>query len=621
MDGSPLQLRTEQRHPDRTRCPSRISSSPPSSTKSPTASRSRARTRFASAPIATPRAPSRNLQRDVKQMIERGETLAGYPASARTSPARSRRSRSTGSCDVLQRLRQEMPAAITELLEVPGLGPKRVKMLWHDLDVQTPEQVLRAARDGRIRDLHGFGEKTETQHRAGGRRPSVQGATHEARGRRAVRRGAGRVPEGERPALAGRRRRQLPAHARHGRRSRHPRCRTNGRAITERFVRYPDVAEVLAQGATRASVRLRGGLQVDLRVVPAASFGAALPLLHRLQGAQHRAAPPRPGARPQDQRVRRLPRREAHRRRHRGVGLRRRRPAVHPAGAARRPRRDRGRARGATAGAVEYARSQGRSARAHRTRPTAATRWRRWSPRPRRSGFEYLAITEHSRRQAMSHGLDPERLARQIARDRPPERAAARYPRAAAASRSTSSTTARLDLPDEVLARLDVVVAAVHSQFDLSRAQQTERILRALDHPHVTLLAHPTGRLIGEREPYDVDMLQIVRKAKARGDPSRGQRASGAPRPHRYALPHVQGRGRAGRDQFGRAQHAGVRHLRYGVGQARRGWLTRDDVLNTRSLSQLLPLLHRAEAKKRVAATGAGTRPVRSHAPHKPRPR
>ncbi|HYQ99603.1 MAG TPA: helix-hairpin-helix domain-containing protein, partial [Casimicrobiaceae bacterium] len=102
-----------------------------------------------------------DLQRDVTQITERGETLAGTPGIGADLAGKIGELATRGSCDVLEHLRREMPPAVTELLKVPGLGPKRVKTLWHDLDVQTPEQVLRAARDRRIRELHGFGEKVE----------------------------------------------------------------------------------------------------------------------------------------------------------------------------------------------------------------------------------------------------------------------------------------------------------------------------------------------------------------------------------------------------------------------------------------------------------------------------
>jgi DNA polymerase (family 10) len=206
--------------------------------------------------------------------------------------------------------------------------------------------------------------------------------------------------------------------------------------------------------------------------------------------------------------------------------------------------------------------------------------------------FEYLAITEHSRRQAMAHGLDPQRLLRQIAAIDRLNARLGRF-RVLRGIEVDILDDGRLDLPDDVLARLDVVVAAVHSQFHLSRARQTERILRALDHPQVTLLAHPTGRLIGEREPYDVDMLQIVRKAKARGvhlevnaHPERLDLTDTYCRmcKDEGVLIAIDSDAHSTRD---------LANLRYGVGQARRGWLAREDVLNTRPLTQLAALLRR----------------------------
>ena len=145
----------------------------------------------------------------------------------------------------------------------------------------------------------------------------------------------------------------------------------------------------------------------------------------------------------------------------------------------------------------------------------------------------------------------------------------------------------------DVLGRLDLVVGAVHSQFQLSRARQTRRILKAMDHPHFTLLAHPTGRLIEERDPYDVDMARIIRHAR-----ERGCYLELNAHPERLDLLDTQ-------CQMAREEGVLVSidsdahstldfaNLRYGVGQARRGWLEKKDVLNTRSLSRLLPLLQR----------------------------
>ena len=131
-------------------------------------------------------------------------------------------------------------------------------------------------------------------------------------------------------------------------------------------------------------------------------------------------------------------------------------------------------------------------------------------------GLEYLAITDHSRRLTVAHGLDPARLARHCDEiDR--LNAELKGITLLKGIEVGILEDGGLDLPDTVLARLDLVVGAVHSRFDLSRVKQTERILRAMDHPHFTILAHPSGRLIEKREPYDVDMLRIIRHAKQRG--------------------------------------------------------------------------------------------------------
>jgi DNA polymerase (family 10) len=213
---------------------------------------------------------------DLKHKLERDEYLTELPGIGGDLAAKIREIVETGTCGLLEELRRRMPAAITELLKVPGLGPKRVALLWRDLDVQTPEQVLRAARDGRIRTLPRFGEKVERQIEASlaerlqvVKRMKLAAA---ARYADALVRYLERAKGVERVAVAGSFRRMretvgdldLLVMAR------------EAKVVMERFVAYPEIAVVLAQGETRSSVRLKCGLQVDLRVVPGESFGAAL---------------------------------------------------------------------------------------------------------------------------------------------------------------------------------------------------------------------------------------------------------------------------------------------------------------------------------------------------------
>ena len=547
------------------------------------------------------------LGTDVKQMLDRGEDLRALPGIGTDLAGKIREIVDTGRCAVLERLRREMPVAVTELLAVPGLGPKRVGTLWHELDVHTPEQVLRAARDGRIRELPGFGERMERQIEAAvaarlskAQRMKLATAAQHAE---AVRKHLERAQGVDQVAVAGSFRRMretvgdldLVVSAR------------RASVVMDRLVTYHDVREVLARGETRSSVRLHCGLQVDLRVVAGESFGAAMVYFtgskaHNI--ALRRIAQER-GLKLNEYGVfdgRKRIAGETEASVYRAVGL----PEIPP-----ELREDRGEIEAARAGRlprlVTVADLKG-DLHAHTTATDGRNSLQDMAAAAQALGFEYLAITEHSRRQAMAHGLDPARLRRQ-ADVIDQMNAGSPGIRLLKGIEVDILDDGNLDLPDGVLRELDLVLAAIHTQFNLSRAQQTERILRALDNPLVTLLAHPSGRLIGAREPYDVDMLKIVRKAKQK---------------HVYLELNAQSdrldltdaNCRMAKDEgvlvaVNSDAHdtGGFANLHYGVGQARRGWLGRRDVLNTRSLAELLPLLRRdgsGAPAHRVAAMEAG---------------
>ncbi len=210
------------------------------------------------------------------------------------------------------------------------------------------------------------------------------------------------------------------------------------------------------------------------------------------------------------------------------------------------------------------------------------------------AGLQYLAITDHSRRLAMARGLDPRRLEKQMAEIDEVNREL----RGVAVLKGIEVDILEdgsLDLPDSILSKLDLVVAAVHGNFRLSRARQTARVLKALDNPHVAILAHPTGRLIGEREACELDMLAVMRQAKRHGAALELNA-----HPDRLDLNDVHCR--MAKDEgvlvaIGSDAHGvdGFGVLRCGVGQARRGWLEKKDVLNARPLAELRRWLAREE--------------------------
>ncbi len=529
------------------------------------------------------------LPQEARTLLEQGEDLTRLPGIGDDLAAKVQEIVTTGRCSLLDRLRKELPPAVTELLQIPGLGPKRVKALYHDLEVQTVEQLYRAARDGRIRALPGFGEKTELNilqaveaHVSQTRRFKLAVAAQYADALAAFLQA---VPGVDQVTMAGSFRRMretvgdldilVTASA--------------DSPVMARFTAYDEVADILSAGTTRASVVLKSGLQVDLRVVEKKSYGAAL---HYFTGSKaHNIA------------IRRIAQKRGLKVNEYGVFRGTERIAGNDEASVYKSvdlpfippelREDRGEIEAAHAGRlpdlVEFKDLRG-DLHAHTQATDGHNSLREMALAAKALGLEYLAITEHSRHLTVAHGLDPLRLARQCeAIDQ-------------LNSELDGITLLKgievdiledgsLDLPDDVLARLDLVVGAVHSQFHLSRAKQTTRILNAMDHPHFTMLAHPSGRLIDKREPYDVDMLRLIRHAK-----QRGCYLELNAHPDRLDLldTHCQMAKEEGvlisinSDAHSTFDFA---HLKYGVGQARRGWLAKDDVLNTRSLSALRRLL------------------------------
>ncbi|MEJ8826732.1 PHP domain-containing protein, partial [Variovorax humicola] len=359
--------------------------------------------------------------------------------------------------------------------------------------------------------------------------------------------------------------------------------------IMDRFVSGTDGRRVLVKGPTRASIVLASGLQVDLRAVPHESFGAAW--LYFTGSKAHNIAL----------------RQRAH-----AAGLK-----LNEYGLFRGDLRIAGDTEASVYGAlglpfiepelreqrgeIEAALShslpvlvQRRDLRgdlhAHTRESDGRESLEAMAAAARARGLEYLAITDHSPRLALAHGLDAERLARQI--DRIDELNARLVGITLLKGIEVDILEdGRLDLPDAVLRRLDLVVGAVHHRFDLPRDRQTDRLLRAMDHPCFSVLAHPTARLIGERAACEIDLSRVIRHAR-----QRGCFLELNAQPSRLDLDDIACR--MAKDEGVLVSIASDAHsldefdnLRHGIGQARRGWLESRDVLNTRSLAALRSLL------------------------------
>jgi len=531
------------------------------------------------------------LGRDLKTLIDAGEELPKLPGIGADLAAKIRAICRTGTCKLLEQLHRKLPLAISELLGLPGLGPKRVKLLYDKLKIRTVADLKRAAGAGRIRGISGFGPKTEAsilqalaERGAAPKRWKLAVAAQYAD---ALEGYLAKVPGVREVTVAGSFRRMretvgdldilVAARA--------------GSPVMKRFTGYDEVKKVLAHGDTRSSVTLKSGLQVDLRLVPPKSYGAAL---HYFTGSKaHNIAIRKLGqARGlkineygvfgREQRVAG----ETEESVFSAVGL----PWIPP-----ELREDRGEIEAARAKRlprlVELADLKG-DLHAHTKATDGHNTLGEMAAAAKAAGLAYLAITEHSRRLTVARGLDAERLLKQI-----DEIDCLNGELKGIALLKGIEVDiledGKLDLPDSVLSRLDLVVGAVHSAFKLPRRKQTDRVLRALDNRYFTVLAHPSTRLIGEREPVELDMVRVVRAARRRGCYLELDA-----QPDRLDLSDVHCQ--MARDEgvlvaVDSDAHSAFdfTHLRFGIGQARRGWLTADDVLNTRSLSRLRPLLRR----------------------------
>ena len=363
----------------------------------------------------------------------------------------------------------------------------------------------------------------------------------------------------------------------------------NAAAVMDRFAAYGDAVVVRTKGPTKSSAVLRCGLQVDLRVVAAESFGAAL---QYFTGSQAHNAAIRQMGFQQDLKINeygvfKFDKKLAGDSEHsvyRALGLSWIPPEL---------RENRGEIEAAQNDTlprlVEMADLKG-DLHAHTDWSDGRNSLEEMIQAARDFGLEYLAITEHSDRLKIAGGLESSRLLAQIDEiDR--------------LNQELSGITllkgieveilqdGRLDLNDDILGRLDLVIGSIHSYFDLPTAKQTDRILRAMDHRYFSILAHPINRLINERPPITVEMEKIIQKAR-----DRGCYLELNSNPRRLDLYDTY-------CQIAKAEGVLVSidsdshsvdsfdHLRFGVGQARRGWLEKDDVLNTRALVELKTLL------------------------------
>jgi DNA polymerase (family X) len=498
----------------------------------------------------------------------------------------------TGSFKALRELQHKAPKGAVELMRVPGIGPSRARVLAERLGIRSVAGLERAAKAGRVRALPGFGAATEEKILD----ELAARGSGEHRVIRAVAAQYGESMLAYLRAIPGVRRADIAGSFRRGRETVGDldilvEC-TDGQAVSDHFVAFPEVREILAHGSTKASVVLASGLQIDLRVLDARSYGAGL---YYFTGSKaHNIAVRRMGQKRglkiNEYGVFRGTKQIGGRQEvdvFRAVGL----PWIPP-----ELREDRGEIEAAQQrklpALVELQDIRG-DLQMHSTDSDGRVSLEAMAEAAEAMGYEYIAITDHGPLMRMVRGLDDAGVRRQRKRiDK--LNAKLRKLTVLAGAEVDIRADGTLDLKDGTLAALDVVLVALHVKLDLSPAEQTERVLRALTHPSVDIFAHPTGRLINGRRGARFDFDRVVDAAV-----EHGVMLEVDAQPERLDLDDIAVRSavqRGARISIDTDAHSPneLRFMRWGVDQARRGWAEKADVANTRPLSRFLKLLHAA---------------------------
>jgi DNA polymerase (family 10) len=537
------------------------------------------------------------LSRNVSEMVEEGEDLTDLPGIGEDLAGKIEEIVKTGDLKQLEKVEQRTPPALAKMLDVAGLGPKRVQTIYEDLGVTTMAELREAAEQGKIRDLHGLGEKTEQKILEDLERWGAE----EERTRRDV------AEERVEPLLSFLRSLDKVGRAEAAGSYRRKKETVGdldvlaisdaGQEVISKFVEYEDVEEVISQGETRSTVVFKSGLHVDIRVVKERSYGAAL--LYFTGSKQHNITLRNmalekglkineygvwdtTGESPEQDRIAGETEEEIY-----GLfDL----PWIPP-----ELREDRGEVEAAQRGdlpdliTLDDVRGDLQS---HTTASDGRATLEEMARAARALGREYLAVTDHSAYIGVTQGLDADELEKRIEEIERINEDVEDIVLLKGIEVDVMEDGS-LDLPNDVLEKLDLVIFAVHSHFELPADKQTERIIRAMDNPNCNILAHPTARQIGKRPPYEVDMGRLIDAAL-----DRGCFLELNAQPDRLDLDDVyckmaKERGlkvAIGTDAHGTEE---LKFIRFGVYQARRGWLEPDDVVNTRSWDDLEALLQR----------------------------
>ena len=540
----------------------------------------------------------------MRKLVEEESDLTDLPGIGKEMARHIHELIETAGLSVLDELAENIPRSLIDVIELPGVGPKKAKKLWQELGVETVNELEQRAQAGDVAALDGFGEKSQEkiltgieqfrQHRS---RFKLVEADLLVQPLLEYLRQSSKI---ERLEVAGSYRRRvetvgdidLLAIA------------TDAEAVMDRFTSYPKVTQIQMSGGTRGRVSLQSGLEVDLRILTEPSYGAALVYFTgskehniklRKRAIERRLRLSEYGVFRQDgdggdesgerdpwagEQVAGRTEKEVYS----TVEL----PWIAP-----ELREDRGEVEAAARGElpvlVELGDMKG-DLQMHSTWSDGKNSIEEMVTACAARGYEYMALTDHSKALAMTGGLDAKRVREQWIEI---EEVQQRHPeiRILKSQEVDILADGTLDQDDDVMEELDVVVVAVHSRFDLPVREQTVRVLAALQHPQVDILAHPTGRLINRRPPFDLQIDEVLHCAK-----ENGVVVELNAHPERLDLKdsHLMLARELGlKVAISTDAHRvrGLDLMHYGVEQARRAWLSKADVVNALPLEKFLQLL------------------------------
>ncbi len=491
---------------------------------------------------------------------------------------------STGTLSTYEELKREIPAGLLDVARIPGLGPKKVKVLWEKLGVDTLEKLEAAAREGKIAELAGFGAKSAEKILAG----IEQRRKFSERHRADVAREAADSILATLKKLKSVRRIEVAGSMRRRRETVKDLDfvvdGSDADAIMKAFTEMPGIERVVNHGETKSSVLMKSGIPADLRVVASDEFAAAL---NYFTGSKEHNTHLRGRAKKMGMKLNEyglyrdgdekfIPCRDESDI-YKALGLAYIEPEL---------REDGGEIEAAENGTLPtlITESDMRGMlHCHSTYSDGHSTLTEMAEATRKLGYEYFGICDHSRSAAYARGLSMEQVLRQHEEI---EKLNASQKKFVILKGIESDILAggELDYPDDFLEKFDFVVASVHSRFQMSREEMTERICRAIAHPATNILGHPTGRLLLEREPYQLDMERVLESAAKHGVAMEINAS-----PWRLDLDwRVLRQAKKLGCRFAinpDAHHvSGLAEVSYGIGIARKGWLGAEDVINTMKL-------------------------------------